>query len=82
MFQMIKLNVTGLDKVKQRLEEMKKPEFLQQKMIEHICAKVPEAQSEVHKFKFTTLPNGNLELKAEGISPDLYSKITKAFAQQ
>lgn len=74
--------MTGLDKVKQRLEEMKKPEFLQQKMIEHICTKVPEAKAEVHKFKFTQLPNGNLELKAEGISPELYSKITKAFAQQ
>jgi hypothetical protein len=78
---MIKLKMTGLDKVKQRLEEMKKPEFLQHKMIEHICAKIPEAKSEVHKFKFTTLPNGNLKLKAQGISPELYSKITKAFAQ-
>ena len=70
----------GMDNIKKRIEEMKKPEFLKKALIDKICEKVPEAAAYKNKFKIDKLANGKFEIKAEGLLPELHNKITKAMS--
>jgi hypothetical protein len=78
---MLKINLSGLDALKKKLGDMKKPEFIQQQMIEAICKEVPDAKAYKNKFKIKRLPNGKLELQAEGLPIALHEKITKAIEE-
>jgi hypothetical protein len=79
---MIKFKMEGFDKIKKQLDYMATPEFAANKMIEIICERVPEAKTEKDNFKFSKSADGKIELKHDGLSPELYSKIMKAFEQQ
>jgi hypothetical protein len=78
---MAKIKITGLDNAKKQLEKLNTTEFLGKALVDKICEKVPEAEAERHKFKFDRLPNGNITVSADGISPELYAKIMRAFEQ-
>jgi hypothetical protein len=71
--------ITGIDQLKKKLDDMKKPEFIQKRVLDQICEKVPEARSERHKMRF--IKNGaNYDLDPTSISEELYAKIVKSFS--
>jgi hypothetical protein len=76
------LKITNIDKIQKKLEEMKSPEFMRNQMVEIICKKVPAAASYKDKFKIKRMPNGKLELTAEGLPASLNEEIKKAMGQK
>ena len=74
-----KFKITGLDKLKQKLEKIKTAESSKELFIQEICKRVPEASQEKRNFKLINTSSTTFELDERSVSPELYSKIMKAF---
>jgi hypothetical protein len=76
------INITGLDKVQKRIEELGSEEGQEKLYTDRICALVPEATAERNNIKFTWPTDTTIVLEQSSVSPELYAKIVTALQQE